>query len=82
MDTRDSIYLDNGKAGGRIYLDEDSEDCIEFKGFEVPEGTSPQEVKDMVIDTMYEKMEKDRRKRVRLEMSRAYRAHMAAARHA
>jgi hypothetical protein len=81
MDTRDSIYLDNGKAGGRIYPDEDSEDYIEFKGLEVPEGTSPQEVKDIIIEAMYEEMEKDRRKRIRLEMSRAYRAHMAAARH-
>jgi hypothetical protein len=45
----------------------------------VPRDITPYEVKYMVIDAAYEEMDKDRRKRVRLEMSEAYRANMAAA---
>jgi hypothetical protein len=79
MDLRDSIFLDNGIAWGRVYPDEESDDYIEFKGLEVPRDATPYDVKYMVIDAAYEEMDKDRRKRVRLEMSEAYRANMAAA---
>jgi hypothetical protein len=78
MDKRDSIFLNNGIAWGRVYPDEDSEDYIEFKGLEVPRDITPYEVKYMIIDAAYEEMDKDRRKKIRLEMSKAYRAKLAA----